>query len=448
MNFSCEGAEVFRLPDPGHPWRQILSRVPAPPKENFYIVGGWVRDLLLLGPRALGPDIDLVIDGDLDPWARSVAASFKADLRVEQGFLTARILVPSDGGWPLRIDMSRFRREWYERPGELPHVAAGSLEDDAIRRDFTMNAIFLEWSTAKKQIVGMRDPHHGLRDLREGVVHPVKPGTFREDPTRLFRWARLSVRLGLKSSEPLKKSVESAVLLPDLWECVGGARVYREMDRLLDEPDPLEVLERLFDAGIIRSLGGSSVLSSVRRLRIRRWMGIRNALRGFNQGVASGEVLDRDMFYLALFFGIPRNGVRTLMARLGLGEKMRERLHQVLFEKDGWPFEGFYEGFEKASGREPGRMQALADRLDLPRVLLLLLIAREEDLTFWKDYIVRDRWTPPLLGGEELLKYPDIPPARRGMILAELRVLQRTGVLTQPGQARVWLGKKATEELL
>ena len=199
---------MFRLPDPGHPWRQILSRVPAPPKENFYIVGGWVRDLLLLGPRALGPDIDLVIDGDLDAWARSVAASFKADLRVEQGFLTARILVPSDGGWTLRIDMSRFRREWYERPGELPHVAAGSLEDDAIRRDFTMNAIFLEWSTAKKQIVGMRDPHHGLRDLRKGVVHPVKPGTFREDPTRLFRWARLSVRLGLKSSEPLKKSVE------------------------------------------------------------------------------------------------------------------------------------------------------------------------------------------------------------------------------------------------
>ncbi len=441
---------MVHLPDPGPQWRTILERIPAPPGGRFYVVGGWVRDLLLLGPFSLGFDIDLVIDGDLSSWAPAVARAFGSELRLEPGFLTARIELAGEGGHPVRIDMARFRREDYEFPGVLPRVFPGSIEEDAGRRDFSMNAVFLEWSSEKRGFSRILDPAGGREDIRRGRIRPLKEETFLEDPTRLFRWARFSVRLGLSGEALLERALEQALGAPGLWDRVGGARVFREIERVLLEPDPLDVLELLFSSRILESLAGISALSRPRRQRLRRWLRFRGLFRtlGAARGapVPPGEPLERDMFFLALLAGLPRRRFHAAAERLGLGAKLRERLERVFYGREGWPFPGFYVGLERNTGRDRGKMRAAADRLDMDRVLFLTLTGRESDLEFWEEYVARERWAPPLIGGEALLLHPRIPPAMRGTILAEVRVLQRTGALRDAAEALRWLERKVSEE--
>ncbi len=437
---------MIRLPDPGPQWRAILERVPAPSGGRLFVVGGWVRDLLLLGPFSLGSDIDLVTDADLSIWAPAVARAFGSELRFEPGFLTARIEVGQEGGPPVRIDMARFRREDYEFPGMLPRVFPGSIEEDALRRDFSMNAVFLEWSPDMKGFIRVLDPAGGREDIRRGRIRPLKEGTFIEDPTRLFRWARLSVRLGLSGDAFLERSLEKALEAFDLWTRVGGARVFREIERVLVEPDPLEVLERLFSSRIIESLTGIPGLSRPRRQRLRRWLRFREVLRTRGASVPGWESLEREMFFLALLAGLPRRRFRAAGERLGLPVRLMDRVERVLYEREGWSFSGFYAGMERITGRDPGRMRSVADLLDLSRVLYLVLIGRESDLEFWEEYVVRERWDPPLLGGEVLLSRPKIPAPMRGAILAELRRLQRTGILRNSAEALRWLEEKISEE--
>jgi len=437
---------VVRLPDPGPQWRSVLARVPAPSGGRIFVVGGWVRDLLLLGPFALGADIDLVTDGDLESWARATAHVFGSDVRIEPGFLTARTDVAGEGGRILRIDMARFRREVYDLPGMLPRVSPGTMEEDAGRRDFSMNAVFLEWSSAKKAFVRIVDPANGLEDIRQGRIRPLREETFREDPTRLLRWARLSVRLGLSDDLSMARALEKAIGTPDLWDRVGGARVFREFERLWREPDPLGVTERLFSCRIMETLTGMPALSRIRRFRLRRWLGFRALLEELDPKVAGPESLDREMFFLALLFGLPRGRFRKAAERLGLGERLRGRLERAIYDPSGWPFRRFTIGLEEETGRDYGRMMTFADRLDMTRVLLLVLTGRESDKEFWRQYVARERWAPPLIGGETLLEYPTIPPSMRGAVLAEMRDLQRTGLLTDAGSALRWLERKISEE--
>ena len=437
---------MVRLPDPGSQWRQILERIPAPCGGRFYVVGGWVRDLLLLGPFSLGADIDLVSEGDLVSWSRAVGEAFGSEVRLETEFLTARTEVVGEGGKTVRIDLARFRREVYDIPGVLPRVFPGSIEDDAGRRDFSMNAVFLEWSRDKKAFVRIIDPYGGREDIRQGRIRPLREETFLEDPTRLFRWARLSTRLGLSDDASMAPALEISLGTKGLWDPVGGARIYREIERLMREPDPIGVTERLFSSRIMETLTGISALSRVRRSRLRRWQGFRHILKGLAPSVPEPELPDREMFFLALLFGLSRQGFRGAAKGLGLGERFRGRLEKVIYEPTGWPFRRFYVGLEQETGRDYGKMKALADRLDLTRVLLLALLGRESDQEFWKEYVGRERWVPPLLGGEILLGYPVIPASLRGAILAEIRALQRTGVLRNAGEARRWLERKVSEE--
>lgn len=430
------------LPDPGPQWRKILERIPAPCGGRFYVVGGWVRDLLLLGPFSLGADIDLVTEGDLASWSRAVGEAFGSEVHLETEFLTARTVVAGEGGKTIRIDLARFRREEYEFPGVLPRVFPGSIEDDAGRRDFSMNAVFLEWSSDKKAFVRIIDLYGGREDIRQGRIRPLREEIFLEDPTRLFRWARLSVRLGLSDDASLAPALKKSLGTKGLWDPVGGARVYRELERLMREPDPFGVTERLFSSRIMESLTGMSSLSRARRSRLRRWQGFRHILEGLAPSVPEPELPDREMFFLALLFGLPRDRFRKAAKGLGLGERFRERLEKVIHEPKGWPFKRFYVGLEQETARDYGKMKALADGLDLTRVLLLALIGRESDQNFWKEYVGRERWIPPLLGGEALLGYPRIPPSMRGAVLAEIRALQRTGVLRDAGEARRWLERK------
>ena len=433
------------IPDPGPFWRGVLERVPAVGNGTFSIVGGWVRDLFYFGPAGLRPEIDLVTRDGLPEWARAIGQAFDAEVHVETDFLTARVTVLSLGPGPIRIDLSQFRNEVYPVPGALPRVLPGSEHEDLLRRDFTMNALMLEWSPSLKEFVRLVDPFGGRADLGKKKIRLIRSEAFVEDPTRILRWARFSVRMGLDSDPALLAALSSSRSAP-LWESLGPARLSREFGRLLEEPDPPGVLKTLAGAGMLDGLAVPGFLSAPRCLRLRRWTRFRAIFppSGAEARNGSGASL-RLMFLLALCFGLSRRRFAEFSGRMGFGKKEKDQIGEILYGSAMWPFGRFYRGFVNAAGPDPGSMAAHADRLGMGPVMLLALLAPELDQPFWEAYLGKDRWAPPLVGGEVLTSFPAIAPSARGRMLAEIRALQRTGKLADRQAALSFIRDRISE---
>lgn len=186
---------------------------------SVWLVGGAVRDLLLDRPPS---EIDLVVEGPLDDLLGRLGGEAE---RFER-FGTATVLL--DG---VRIDLASARKETYAQPGALPDVAPASLDEDLRRRDFTINAIAVRICDGEIKA----DPA-ALGDLEAEALRVLYQRSFLDDPTRLWRAARYSARLGF-SLEPETASLAAAAT-PGF---ISGARLGHELRLALAEPDPTAV---------------------------------------------------------------------------------------------------------------------------------------------------------------------------------------------------------------
>jgi len=157
--------------------------------QRAYLVGGCVRDLILKRPNL---DIDIVVEGDACALARKCASQLGARAKINERFGTAALAF-ADGS---KIDLASARKEIYPEPAALPVVERSSLEDDLIRRDFTINTLLMR--IGPKDFGRLVDLHDGLTDLEAGVIRTLHPVSFVDDPTRLVRAARFEGRFGFR----------------------------------------------------------------------------------------------------------------------------------------------------------------------------------------------------------------------------------------------------------
>jgi len=221
----------------------------------LYLVGGPVRDLLL--GRALR-DVDLIVEPreDVPLGAEELARAAAPDGAQVVGhdrFGTARI--ESAGG---ALDVATVRRESYARPGALPSVEPGTLEDDLRRRDFTVNALAVPISTAARRgQPALIDLEDGRADLSRGVLRIFHPGSFLDDPTRALRAARLAERLGFRLSRGSRTALRDAIGA-GAFSAVSGDRWRREFEKLFDDArrglDPAAALRLLADWHVLGAL--------------------------------------------------------------------------------------------------------------------------------------------------------------------------------------------------
>ncbi|MBC7294131.1 MAG: CBS domain-containing protein, partial [Thermoleophilia bacterium] len=174
------GPQVYTLETLGeHPFFGRLFRACAALSEDFagvYLVGGFVRDLLLEEPNV---DVDIAVEGDGIEFARRLAAELGGRVRAHHKFKTAVVVLPASAlgalppnlrsaSEPFHVDVATTRTEFYDYPAALPRVEHASIRQDLFRRDFTINAMAI--SLRGSDFGTVIDFFGGLRDLRQGTI--------------------------------------------------------------------------------------------------------------------------------------------------------------------------------------------------------------------------------------------------------------------------------------
>src|SRR5574341_836418 len=209
---------------------------------SVYVVGGFVRDLLLGRPNL---DVDLVIEGDGIAFARRLAKETGARVKTHERFGTAVLLFP-DG---FKLDVATARTEYYEYPTALPTVERSSIKKDLYRRDFTINTLAVRLNAPR--FGELLDFYGGQRDLSDKTIRVLHSLSLVEDPTRVFRAVRFEQRFGFRLGKETLSLIKGAVTM-DLFHRLSGARLLEELVLLFSEDDPRRTIRRLGELGLLR----------------------------------------------------------------------------------------------------------------------------------------------------------------------------------------------------
>ncbi len=252
MKSAARSALLEALPDAARAAVESLAAAATRRGLAIHVVGGPVRDFLLGRPVL---DADLVVEDRIPGAALELARSALPDAKITSHgrFGTVRIDVPD-----ARLDLATVRSEHYAHPGALPIVAAGSLDDDLRRRDFTVNALAVPLTPrAREGRAPIIDPTGGEKDLAGRTLRILHPRSFHDDPTRALRAARFAARLGFTLAREARAALRDA-LRDGAFGRVSGDRIRRELEKLFDDAalgtDPAAALRLLDDWHVLAAL--------------------------------------------------------------------------------------------------------------------------------------------------------------------------------------------------
>ncbi|MBM4384609.1 MAG: CCA tRNA nucleotidyltransferase [Deltaproteobacteria bacterium] len=221
------------LPEAVRVRAERLARAAETRGLALYLVGGPVRDLML-GRALRDADLTVTNPGGAAVGEQTAALAHEAALAGDRVTLHARFgTVRIDLAGGESIDLATVRRESYAAPGALPDIEPGTLEEDLRRRDFTLNALALPLNPAAGR--ALVDPGGGVADLRAGELRVFHAASFRDDPTRALRAARLAARFELRLARESRAALRDA-LRSGAFGAVSGERFAAELEKLFDEP--------------------------------------------------------------------------------------------------------------------------------------------------------------------------------------------------------------------
>ncbi len=222
---------------------------------SVYIVGGFVRDLLLNQPNL---DLDLVVEGDAIALAKHLAKKRGGRVHGHTRFGTAKWIINAEtprrsvsaDAIPIdHLDFTTARTEFYAHPSALPEVETSSIKQDLRRRDFTINTLAI--CIDPERYGQLLDPFGGEADLQRGLIRVLHNLSFIEDPTRILRAVRLEQRLGFKIEPRSAQLIGDAL---DMLPRVSGDRLRHEVTLMFQESEPEKAMARLAELGVLRAI--------------------------------------------------------------------------------------------------------------------------------------------------------------------------------------------------
>lgn len=209
---------------------------------EVYVIGGWVRDKIL-GRNC--KDLDFVVKGSGEDAAKAVAALLDGagSVTVFKAFGTAHFRYLD-----MDVEFVGARKESYRAESRKPIVENGTLHDDQLRRDFTINALAISMNPADAG--KLIDPFNGLADMEKGILRtPLEPEqTFSDDPLRMMRAVRFAGQLGFDIDPAAKKAI---VATAERIKIISMERVHDELNKMLMCPLPSVSFKLLFECKLL-----------------------------------------------------------------------------------------------------------------------------------------------------------------------------------------------------
>lgn len=225
-----------------HPIFEIIAKAATELNIDAYVIGGFVRDIILNRPSK---DIDVVAIGSGIDLAEKVAKLIGQNTKVAvfRNYGTAMLRYQD-----YEIEFVGARKESYDRGSRKPIVENGTLEDDQNRRDFTINALAISLNSATYgQIL---DPFGGLADIEKKIIKtPLNPDiTYSDDPLRMMRAIRFATQLGFEIEE---KSLKAISENRKRIRIVSKERIIDELNKIILAPIPSIGFKHLFNTGLL-----------------------------------------------------------------------------------------------------------------------------------------------------------------------------------------------------
>jgi tRNA nucleotidyltransferase (CCA-adding enzyme) len=298
--------------------RQLLKLVKdisgqaAKQGQRVYLVGGVVRDLLLGYPNF---DLDLVVEGDAVKLAQQVAETSQAKLLAYHRFGTAKLRYEN-----FTLDLATARKEIYAKPGALPAVTPGTLTDDLIRRDFSINAMAI--SLAANDYGELADPHQGKNDLEHRLIRILHPESFSDDATRILRAVRYEQRLCFElesqTAELLKRDIP-------MLDTISGDRIRHELELIFKEKQPEFVINRLAELGVLQGISPF--------LKGDGWI-----VEKFGKARRLKKPTQLpSLYFCLLIYSFSETGIEQFLARLNISAKLSRAMRDTLRLKTSLP---------------------------------------------------------------------------------------------------------------
>ena len=447
------------LPARQHRLLWLVGETATAMGHAVYVVGGFVRDLLLgrfdSADGAGSLDMDLVVEGDAIELAERMQARCGGRVVTHARFGTAKWildepefpvtcpdLLASDTGadqgpLPPHFDFVTARTEFYTEPTVLPTVEQGSIRLDLHRRDFTVNTLAV--ALTPDRWGDLLDFYGGLSDLKTGVVRVLHSLSFVDDPTRILRAVRYEQRFRFQIEARTQEHLLDAA---PLLRRVTSARIRQELDRIFQEERPEDAVLRLDELGILRRIhpalrAGPSFAKRSASLRDIMEAGRPVQAREGDSGPDEAPVKVRtEQFQLEdtpierLYWGLliydllpaeDGNGDKASSLEKELSERLRLRgrtqrlMRELRMVKTRLPQ-------LSDPQQRPSEVVAVLDRAQ-PAVLLLLSLVEEDALLRRRLKCYEQTWrhVHPALDGRDLMRLGLQPGPEYGQIMRGLR---------------------------
>ncbi len=422
---------------------QEIARLAQEKQIALYIVGGFVRDLLLDYPSL---DFDLVVEGDAIELARSVRDAFGGRITAHKRFGTAkwhltdprsrqailkkiRSIQEKTGSsatpatetdlLPSTLDFITARREFYSHPTALPTVERGSIKLDLHRRDFTINTLALRLDG--HHYGELHDYWGGYNDLRQGLVRVLHSISFVDDPTRMLRAIRYEQRYNFKLG---KRTLELLLEARPLMARVSGDRIRHEIDLIIQEEKAPQMLSRASELGLLEAIHPDLVWDPWIRAHIEK---LEDPPPAWNIGPdLRGIPVKRALTYALWLIRLPLSRAEGIIRRLRLPRALKELIQAAC---QLWAEQ------EALLSSRPSQITEKLDKTPTLAIYALYLATDHEELRrSLQEYVTHWKHIAPKATGHDLNRQGLPPGPHFKEILKTLRAAWIDGDITNPEQ--------------
>jgi len=339
-----------------------ISQIADREKVEVYVVGGFVRDLLL---NIQNFDIDLVVEGDGIAFAETLAREFNGRTKSHDKFGTSVVLLKDRS----RIDVATARMEYYSHPGALPKVERSSVKSDLFRRDFTINSMAVKLNG--QGAFCLIDYFNGEKDLKDGSIRVLHNLSFIEDPCRIFRAIRFEQRFGFRVGRQTRAFMKSAIK-NNLVNQLSGTRLMNELKLLMRESDPMKCIDRMRELSLLYLIVPGIAEGDSHRLVLKKIAGVLTWAKMVPMA-KKPEVWF--VYFHALFIAMKEAAFEKAMERLHIPMKIRNRMRL-----DRGHFVKAKDKFNDGRELKPSEVYDVLSELSIEAVILLLAVCSSDQV--------------------------------------------------------------------